>query len=97
MRSNVGDALILRLAGEGNKSPTLHFDTVWSGELTVSPSEDGCYCMELPAYTTSSDAPEGAGFDTALVQVNVFHSGCSGLLAYFTSSAGAHSGNVEIT
>ena len=78
MRSSVGNALTLRLAGEGNKSPTLHFDTVWSGELTVSPSEDGGYCMELPAYETSSDTPEGAGFDTALVQVNVFPSGVLG-------------------
>lgn len=74
----MGDALTLQLAGEGNKSLTLHFDTVWSGELTVSPSEHGGYCMELSAYETSSDAPEGAGFDTALVQVQAFPSGLRG-------------------
>lgn len=54
--------------GEGNKSPTLHFDTVWSGELTVSPLADGGFCMELPAYETGSDVPEGAGIDAALIQ-----------------------------
>ena len=56
-------------AGEGNKSPTLCFDTVYSGELAVSANADGTYCMELPAYTLSEEVPIGAAADSALVQV----------------------------
>ncbi|KAK9822220.1 hypothetical protein WJX81_008305 [Elliptochloris bilobata] len=54
--------------GEGNRSPTLHFDTVASGELTVSAAPDDKYCMELPASAVSEDVPEGAGVDSALMQ-----------------------------
>ena len=57
------------MAGEGNKSPTLRFDTVYSGELAVSANADGTYCMELPAQTLSEEVPDGAAADSALVQV----------------------------
>jgi hypothetical protein len=56
-------------AGEGNKSPTLRFDTVWSGELTVSPCSDGSFVMGLPRYEVTADVPAGAGADSTLVRV----------------------------
>ncbi len=60
-----------RCAGEGNKSPTLRFDTVWSGELTVSPCGDGTFIMGLPRYELTADVPAGAGADSALMRVTL--------------------------
>ena len=47
----------------------LRFDTVYSGELSVSANADGTYCMELPAQALSEEVPDGAGADSALIQV----------------------------
>ena len=47
----------------------LRFDTVYSGELSVSANADGTYCMELPAHAVSEELPDGAGADSALIQV----------------------------
>jgi len=60
-----------KCAGEGNKSPTLRFDTVWSGELTVSPCGDGTFIMGLPRYEITADVPAGAGDDSALMRVTL--------------------------
>lgn len=65
-----------RAAGEGNKSPILIFDTVYSGELAVSAKADGTYCMELPAHAVSEEVPDGAGADSALVRVLLVAGSC---------------------
>ena len=59
----------VRAAGEGNTSPVLRFDTVYSGELSVSANADGTYCMELPAQVLGEEVPDGAGADSTLIQV----------------------------
>ena len=61
------------IAGEGNQSESIHFQTRFSGELIVRKAEEAGFAlaMDLPWEEPTDIAPAWAQKDSPLIQVNL--------------------------